>query len=106
MGAQLISIGPEGEEKRIDIDAGTFRIGRLEENELPIDNAYISRTHAEIVFDGSVYTIRDHNSTSGTFVNDILIKQRVLREGDKIRLGRGRGVEFVFRDGPKPRTKD
>ena len=106
MGANLVSTDPTGDERKVDLNGQTFRIGRLEENELSIDNPYISRIHAEISYDGSAYSIRDLESTSGTFVNDAKVKQRVLRDGDKVRLGRGRGVEFIFKDGPKPSTKE
>jgi HD-GYP domain-containing protein (c-di-GMP phosphodiesterase class II) len=74
----------------------TLRLGRHEENDLVLDNPYISRYHAEIFTDGLRYLLRDLGSTSGTFANGERITQRRLRDGDTIRLGRARGVEFVF----------
>jgi HD-GYP domain-containing protein (c-di-GMP phosphodiesterase class II)/pSer/pThr/pTyr-binding forkhead associated (FHA) protein len=78
------------------LDGPVFRVGRLDENDLTLDNPYISRVHAEIAFDGSAHTIRDFQSTSGTFVNDEQITEHILRDGDRIRFGRGHGIEFVF----------
>jgi len=75
---------------------GTLRIGRHENNDIVLKNPYISRFHAEIISEGSRHLIRDLGSTSGTFANGERITQRRLKDGDCIRLGRGRGVEFQF----------
>lgn len=86
----------QGESRTVELSAATLRIGRHEENDLVFDNPYLSRYHAEIFSDGSRILIRDLGSTSGTFVNGERIRQRRLKDGDLIRLGRARGVEFVF----------
>ena len=78
------------------LNGGTVRIGRHEDNDIVLDNPYISRYHAELVSEGSRYLIRDLGSTSGTFANGERITQRRLKNGDCIRLGRGRGIEFLF----------
>src|SRR5262245_34208264 len=85
-----------GEECSFKLPDGTFRIGRQDDNDLVLDNPYISRFHVEITSDQSRHLIRDLGSTSGTFANGERITQRRLRNGDCIRLGRARGVEFVF----------
>ena len=72
------------------------RIGRLDENELAIDNPYISRFHAEIHFNENAYTVYDLGSTSGTFINGQQALKHELKDKDHIRLGRGHGVELVF----------
>src|SRR5262245_51617335 len=78
------------------LGSATIRIGRHEANDSVIENPYISRYHAEIVSEGARHIIRDLGSTSGTFANGERITQRRLRDGDCIRLGRGRGVELQF----------
>jgi HD-GYP domain-containing protein (c-di-GMP phosphodiesterase class II) len=88
-----------GEEHKRMLGRGTLRIGRHEDNHIVLDNPYISRHHAEIISKGSCHLIRDLNSTSGTFANGERITQRRLRDGDSIRLGRARGVEFIFHSG-------
>ncbi|HXI89849.1 MAG TPA: HD domain-containing phosphohydrolase [Blastocatellia bacterium] len=85
-----------GEVHTRSLGAGTFTIGRHEDNDIVFDNPYISRYHAEIISEGSRHLIRDLGSTSGTFANGERITQRRLKNGDCIRLGRGRGVEFQF----------
>jgi HD-GYP domain-containing protein (c-di-GMP phosphodiesterase class II) len=87
----------EGDGERVlSLNGGTVRIGRHEDNDIVFENPYISRYHAEIFSDGSRYLIRDLGSTSGTFANGERITQRRLKNGDCIRLGRGRGIEFHF----------
>src|SRR5215470_11233696 len=86
----------EGAHSKVELDAQVFRIGRLEENDLVLDNPYISRFHAQIVNDNSSYLLNDLESTSGSFVNDERIEHRPLREGDQIRFGQEHGIELVF----------
>src|SRR5712692_2474736 len=85
-----------GEARTCSLGPATLRIGRQEDNDIILDNPYISRYHAEIILEGSRYLIRDLGSTSGTFANGERVAQRRLKDGDCIRLGRGRGVEFQF----------
>ncbi|HKA16703.1 MAG TPA: HD domain-containing phosphohydrolase [Blastocatellia bacterium] len=84
------------EERVLSLSDGTIKIGRHEDNDLVLDNPYISRYHVEIVSEGTRHLIRDLGSTSGTFANGERITQRRLRNGDRIRLGRGNGIEFLF----------
>ena len=80
------------EERALSLNGGTLRIGRQEDNDIVLENPYISRYHAEIISEGSRHLIRDLGSTSGTFANGERITQRRLKNGDCIRLGLGRGV--------------
>ncbi|HYL99162.1 MAG TPA: HD domain-containing phosphohydrolase, partial [Blastocatellia bacterium] len=88
-----------GEETTVRLDRIVFKIGRLDESDLILDNPYISRCHAEIIRDQDHYVIQDLDSTSGTFVNDDRIQERRLKDGDRIRFGQGHGIEFVFHSG-------
>jgi HD-GYP domain-containing protein (c-di-GMP phosphodiesterase class II) len=94
--AYLTYCDSEGGARILRLNSGAARIGRLEENDLILDNPYISRFHAEILRDTGGYVLCDLESTSGTFVNDVRIDRQRLREGDRIRLGQGHGFEFVF----------
>ena len=97
MGATLTYKDSEGTERILRLSRRIFKIGRLEDNDLILDNPYLSRYHAEILFDGTSYTLRDLGSTSGTFVNGQRIAEHNLQDGDSMRLGKARGIEFVFR---------
>lgn len=47
----------------------------------------VSRRHAELCFDGRNWSVTDLNSTNGTLVNDVDVKDCVLRDGDLITVG-------------------
>lgn len=62
-------------------------IGRSSEA-LPISDNTVSRRHAELTPDGSVWYIRDLKSNNGTLVNGVNIKDRIrLEPGDEISVG-------------------
>jgi HD-GYP domain-containing protein (c-di-GMP phosphodiesterase class II) len=100
MGKQsLLTFKYLGEEHKRPVGPGPLKIGRYDDNDIVIDNPYISRYHAEIITEGSRHLIRDLGSTSGTFANGERIAQRRLKDGDHVRLGRERGIEFQFHSG-------
>src|SRR5437667_1283807 len=80
----------------VPIDKELFTIGRRTETDLRLDGADISRVHAEIVNDNTVFKIRDRASRFGTFVNGERTAERVLAHGDQIRLGQAGDVEITF----------
>src|SRR5437763_5570269 len=80
----------------VPIDKDLFTIGRRTETDLHLEGADISRVHAEIVNDNSVFTIRDRASRFGTFVNGERTAEHVLAHGDQIRLGQAGDVEITF----------
>jgi len=64
------------------------RLGRDSESEVHISDSRISRQHAVIEFQENVYTIRDLDSTNGTFVNGLRITEATpLKVGDSISIG-------------------
>lgn len=67
--------------------AGTLRIGRSDKNEIVLPEPASSRLHAEVVDSPEGWVIRDHGSSNGTFVNARRIKQKVLEDGDRVRIG-------------------
>lgn len=62
------------------------QLGRKNDNHLVIENPTISRNHAQIRNINGNFVIFDLNSTSGTFVNGVRIKQALLRAGDVISI--------------------
>ncbi len=63
-------------------------IGRSSKCDIQIDQESISRNHSKIVNTGKSIMIRDLGSTNGTYVNDELVDEYVLRDGDLIKIGR------------------
>lgn len=47
----------------------------------------VSRRHAELVYDGASWNVRDLNSTNGTLVNDQDVPEAKLKSGDIITIG-------------------
>ncbi len=83
----IVIYGPELG-KRVQLGTAPFEIGRSSKNDLFLDQESISRHHARIAFDGTHYWISDLNSTNGTFVNDVQVKEARLKDGDQIPIGR------------------
>lgn len=63
------------------------RIGRIESNDVIVEDLTVSRVHAEIYREGKHFFIRDLESTNGTFVNGKQISVRRLSDGDIITFG-------------------
>lgn len=61
-------------------------LGRQLENDVVFHEDFLSRFHAEIIFEDGKYVLYDKNSTSGTFVNGTRIRRCVLNSGDLISL--------------------
>lgn len=85
-----------GLERMIRLDKTTFSIGRRGENDLRINDAYISRNHAEIVKNGDEFTIFDKDSKTGTFVNGERIKSVPLKHLDRIQFGNSTYPQLIF----------
>ena len=63
-------------------------IGRSPDCTIVLDDANVSRRHAEVKVVNGVYAISDLGSTNGTKVNGVTISaERGLRDGDIINLG-------------------
>jgi len=77
---------------------GTMVIGRANDCDISIAYDRMSRKHAELKEAGGNLSVRDLDSSNGTFVNDVQVKQETrLKAGDKVRFDM---LAFVV-DGPK-----
>jgi hypothetical protein len=76
-----------GDGRRTVIESDPFVIGRSRDCDLVIDDANISRRHAELRSDGESWRVADLGSTNGIKVNRRRVDQAVLRPGDRITLG-------------------
>lgn len=79
--------------KIFTLDRAVINIGRRPDNQLIIDDARVSRLHAQLRAIRGKYVIFDLNSTGGTFVNEHRIHQCMLHPGDVISLA---GLPIVF----------
>ena len=71
------------------LGADEIIVGRSSESGLCIDESFVSRQHAVISSDNSIYSIRDLGSKNGTWVNDQRIGDSpvILENGDLIHFG-------------------
>jgi len=84
----VIIYGPElGRRIALHRD-NAMEIGRHPSNELPLDQESVSRRHARIVWADRHWHAVDLGSTNGTYVNDEVVTDRVLRDGDQVKVGR------------------
>jgi hypothetical protein len=66
----------------------TIRIGKATDNDVVIDNPYVSRTHAQLTWkEGDTWLLEDTGSTNGTFVNEVQIVRKQVMPTDIIALG-------------------
>jgi pSer/pThr/pTyr-binding forkhead associated (FHA) protein len=87
----LIVVFPESSSEFIELNEGSYRIGRSEESDLFLNDLTVSRKHAVLTVKGRDVLIEDLGSLNGTFVNGNLIEERTkLKDGDIIQIGRFR----------------
>jgi Nif-specific regulatory protein len=70
-------------------------LGRDSGNDVVVDAEWISRKHCEIRKSNQGFTLVDVGSHNGTAVNDVPIKERLLKGGDRVMLP---GASFLFVD--------
>jgi hypothetical protein len=63
-----------------------MNMGRLESNDVVLDDYKVSREHAVLKYAGGEFTLVDLASTHGTFVNGERIDRSVVKVGDKIQI--------------------
>src|SRR5690606_37495412 len=66
---------------------GGFKIGRMTDNDLILDDPKASRYHAQIKLGRAGLLIEDLDSANGVYVNDEPIDTALLADGDAIRIG-------------------
>src|SRR5512142_2783884 len=74
--------------RKYNLDSANVNIGRSSKSDVQIDQESVSRNHARIINTGKSMILRDLGSTNGTYVNDQLIDEYVLRDGDFVKIGR------------------
>ena len=87
-GLNLIHLGKPNDRIPADIDLSGFPNSEI-----------VSRIHADIRVEGDAYYLEDVGSSNGTYVNNAVLpsgNRHRLRPGDRIALGKGDKMTFLF----------
>jgi ribosomal protein L40E len=87
-GIAVVHIGKPNDRIPPDIDVSGFPNSEI-----------VSRIHADIRIEGDIYYVEDVGSSNGTYINNLPLSmgnRHKLRPGDRIGLGKGDKVTFLF----------
>lgn len=96
---QLIVISEDGNRRKFELGKKkVIRIGKKTDNDIVVSDKTVSRNHIEIqVTDDNSYLLKDLNSTNGTMINGMKVKEAFLSQGDQIEIGETK-IEFQTYD--------
>src|ERR1051326_3462922 len=75
------------ESQSLELKLGPNRVGRGPKNDFQISHSTISSVHCELLLTEKGVTVRDLDSTNGTFVDGIRVWEMGLAPGQVVRLG-------------------
>lgn len=86
--AELIIHSGKYQGRKLIINEGDVVVGRDAECQIRLASSDVSRKHCIIRLEGDAITVEDLDSRNGTYVNDLLIKEKTeLEQGDFLRVG-------------------
>jgi hypothetical protein len=96
-GAWLYLIeGHEGQRRYQLNDHSEKRIGRAPDNDIILDDKFVSRHHALVKGDRGVFYLHDLASRNGTMLNGYPIQRSILYDGDVLSFGDH--ISLVFKN--------
>lgn len=97
---QLVVVSKDGNRRKYELGKKkSVKIGKKSDNDIVVViDKTISRNHAEIqLTNDNQYLIKDLNSTNGTLINGMKVKEAFLSQGDLIQVGET-SIEFQTYD--------
>jgi transcriptional regulator with PAS, ATPase and Fis domain len=97
---QIVVVAKDGNKRKYDLGKKKIvKIGKKSDNDIVIaHDKTVSRNHAEIhCTEDNQYILRDLNSTNGTLINGMKVKEAFLSQGDLIQIGET-SIEFQTYD--------
>jgi Nif-specific regulatory protein len=86
--ARLEAVSGPLEGRSFPLTEDEISIGREPSNQISLLDSLVSRRHCVIRKNGEGFLIQDFDSRNSTFVNNVPIKERLLADGDQIRIGK------------------
>ena len=74
-------------------------LGRVSACDVVVADAKASRRHAQLIVEAGVVEVEDLGSSNGTMLNGKPVDRRMLRDGDRIEIGK---TVIVYREGDLP----
>jgi FhaA, N-terminal domain/FHA domain len=88
---EVVTLNANG--RRHEISKRRTVLGRSKDSDIQIEDSNVSRKHAELRQEGTVYWIVDLDSTNGVEINGRRVKRAKLDNGDTITIG---STDIVF----------
>jgi len=82
--------------KKFPLNQSSLTVGRSSENEITIEDEFLSRKHILIQVENDFIKIKDRNSLNGSYVNQKRIDQAIIKVGGSFIIG---GIEFFLKKG-------
>jgi ABC-type multidrug transport system ATPase subunit/ABC-type multidrug transport system permease subunit len=84
----------------------SYRVGRDPGADIVVPVEGVSRSHAELRFEGGQWILEDMGSANGTYDGGRRVQRVVVAPGSQVRLGHPeQGVPVAFRAAPAPATR-
>ena len=96
--ALLIALSGPNSGARFLLNEDRTNAGRHQRSDIFLDDATVSRKHAQFIREGGTFFVRDSGSLNGTYVNRERIDSHVLETGDEVQIGKYR---MTYHPGPQ-----
>ena len=83
-------------ESQHEITHSPYRVGRQPGSDILLEEDFVSRKHAEIVYEDGAFFIIDKESKWGTFLNGAPVKRHKLSNNDAVHFGKPDGPFIRF----------
>jgi len=83
-------------ESQREINHAPFTVGRQPGSDILLEDAFVSRKHAEIVYENGGFYIVDQDSKHGTYLNGTPVKRHKLSNNDAVHFGKPDGPFIRF----------
>jgi general secretion pathway protein A len=84
------------------LHVGRKIVGRTPDNDLQIDNRFVSRHHCQLITTTHSCVIEDLNSTNGIYVKSKRVRRYSLNDGDVVTIGKH---ELIYIDERSPKSR-